>query len=304
MTSLLNARIIPLTSHREAARLVVNWALMAQGLPFETREALKVLAEAAKLALELHGSVHAEVKEDQTLVTEADRRLETFLREKLALLAPGWSFLGEEHGLTGDPTAPCWVIDPIDGTTNFVRDIPLWCISVGAVHEGRPIFGMLCMPELDETLWAAPGEGAWRLYRGQQTQLKVEDRLPLMREDPIAVNTTVERILDFTGVSTRLRNFGALAYHLCLLGRGAVVANVAHYHKLYDVAAGLCICFEAGCEARYMDGTPWVAVVKSESETTPLLTAPPGTLQFLLDNLQSKLVPEIPETAAPVREEY
>jgi fructose-1,6-bisphosphatase/inositol monophosphatase family enzyme len=273
-------------------------------LPFDIAEALAVLEAASVLALELHGSVRAEVKEDQTLVTEADKRLEAFLRAELAQLAPGWSFLGEEEGLTGDPNAPCWVIDPIDGTTNFVRGIPLWCISVGAVFDGTPIFGMLKMPELDEVLWAAPGQGAWRILRGETTRVFVEDRLPIMQEDPIAANTTVERILDFRHLANRLRNFGALAYHLCLLSRGAIVANIAHYHKLYDVAAGMCVCFEAGCEARYLDGTLWRADVKTDSETQPLLTAPPLTLQYLLENLRAKEQPEILEEPAPVREDY
>ncbi len=257
-------------------------------LPFAMEDALRVLAEARALALQLYGNVKTEIKADLTLVTEADKRIEALLRERLAELAPGWSFLGEEEGLTGDPLAPCWVIDPIDGTTNFVRKIPLWCISVGAVAGGKPIFGMLEMPELNETLWAAPGQGAWRSYAGRVTRLHALDSLPLSQEDPIAVNTTVERVLDMSSLDNRMRNFGALAYHLCLLSRGAVVANIAHYHKLYDVAAGLCVCFEAGCEARYLDGTAWTAEVSTESETRPLLTAPPRTLEYLLGCISYK----------------
>lgn len=273
-------------------------------LPFSLESALDVLDRARTLALTLHGTVSTEVKPDQTLVTEADKGLESFLRHELAQIAPDWAFFGEEGGITGDPNAPCWVIDPIDGTTNFVRDIPLWVISVGAVYQGEAIFGMLCMPQLDETLWAARGRGAWRRWGGAVTQLKVQDRLPLMQEDPIAANTTVERILDFTLLSNRLRNFGALAYHLCLTARGAVVANIAHHHKLYDVAAGICVCREAGCEVRYLDGANWTAQVKTASETVPLLTAAPETLQFLIDNIRFKESPEMTPYPAPVRPEY
>jgi len=77
------------------------------------------------------------------------------------------------------------------------------------------------------------------------------------------------------------------------LAQGGIVANVAHYHKLYDVAAGLCLCFEAGCEARYLDGRQWQAVVSTKSETTPMICAAPQTLDYLLQNLKLKVVPEV-----------
>jgi len=261
-------------------------------LPFAPDDALAIAREANALALSMKGAA-PELKSDDTLVTAADRAVERFLHERLAQIAPGWSFLGEETGLSGDPNAPTWVIDPIDGTTNFARGIPLWCISIGAVTNGEPVFGVLAVPELDELYWAAKGQGAWKIKNGQTRRLQVIDHLPLAQEDPIAGNTTVDRIINFADVPNRLRNFGSLAYHLVLLAQGGIVANVAHYHKLYDVAAGLCLCFEAGCEARYLSGEKWHAVVSTKSETTPMLCAPPQTLQFLLDNLKMKAVPEV-----------
>jgi len=266
-------------------------------LPFSPDEALAVAREAGALAFSLKGSP-PELKSDDTLVTAADRAVELLLHQRLAQLAPTWSFLGEETGLTGDPSAPSWIIDPIDGTTNFARGIPLWCISIGAVYAGEPIFGALAVPELGEIYWAAQGQGAWKIKNGQTRRLQVFDSLPLAQEDPIAGNTTVDRIINFADVPNRLRNFGSLAYHLVLLAQGGIVANVAHYHKLYDVAAGLCLCFEAGCEARYLNGEKWRAVVSTQSEKTPMLCAPPQTLQFLLDNLKMKVIPEISDADA------
>ncbi len=262
-------------------------------LPFAIEDALAIAREAGALALAMKSTARVELKDDATLVTEADRAVERLLHAKLGDLAPGWSFLGEETGMSGDPSAPSWVIDPIDGTTNYARGIPTWCVSIGAVAEGQPIFGALCVPELGELFWAAPGQGAWKIKGGATTRLHVRDALPLAQEDPIAGNTTVERILDFGDVPNRLRNFGSLAYHLTLLAQGSLVANIAHYHKLYDVAAGLCLCFEAGCEARYMDGSVWHARVSTHSETTPMLCAPPQTLEFLLRNLHLKAIPEV-----------
>ncbi|BCM92455.1 histidinol-phosphatase [Abditibacteriota bacterium] len=262
-------------------------------LPFSVDDALAIAREASGLALSMHADARVEVKGDSTLVTDADRAVEKLLRAKLGDLAPSWSFLGEETGLTGDPDAPSWVIDPIDGTTNFARGIPTWCISIGAVFGGEPVFGILVVPELDETYWSVQGQGAWKIKNEKTRRLSVIDALPLAQEDPIAGNTTVERIIDFGEVPNRLRNFGSLAYHLALLAQGSLVANIAHYHKLYDVAAGLCLCFEAGCQARYLTGERWEARVSTASETTPMLCAPPQTLEFLLSNLKLKVVPEV-----------
>ena len=148
-------------------------------LPFSVEPALDALREATALAMARHGNADIEVKADDTLVTDADRNVEKLLRNRLSVLAPDWSFLGEEGGLVGDADAPCWVIDPIDGTTNYARDIPLWCISVGAVQDGRPIFGMIAVPETSEILWAVEGQGAYKIKRGQTTRLRVRDHLPL-----------------------------------------------------------------------------------------------------------------------------
>jgi len=257
-------------------------------LPFEPDAALNIVREAAQMALDLRGRVAVEIKPDNTFVTAADRQLEAFLHERLGALAPTYSFLGEETGLTGDADAPCWVIDPIDGTNNFVRDIPLWCISVGLVAQGRSIFGIIAVPEQNEMYWATQGEGAWREKSGKKTALHVVDNPTLMHEDLIACNTDVERSVDFSGVRCCLRNLGSVAYHLACLARGSATATIAHKHKLYDIAGGMCICIEAGCVARYLDGSEWIAKVTSSTEQSPLLIAAPQTLDVLLNSLKLK----------------
>ena len=263
-----------------------------QTLPFELAQAVAVVQEAALLSLQFRGQFKPDVKADNTLVTEADRQIELFLRERLGQLAPSWSFLGEEGGLVGDKDAPCWVIDPIDGTTNFVRGLPLWCISAGAVFQGRAIFGCIAVPPQNEMLWAATGSGAWLQLESSTESppapipLRVFDSETLMQEDLIACNTTVETHVNFAGVPCRLRNLGTLAYHLVALSRGALVASIARQHQLYDIAAGVCICEEAGCISRYLDGTPWQAEIKSTRETRPLLVAPPNIMAQLLTGLQ------------------
>lgn len=259
-------------------------------LPFETSQAVEIVRRAAEMALSLQkqlgGKVGVEVKADETLVTDADRALEAFLREELGRLAPDWSFLGEEGGLVGSPDAPCWIIDPIDGTTNFVRGLPLWCISVGAVENGKAIFGVVAVPPIGEILYGAQGQGAFCERNGETIRLQVQDSATVVQEDLIACNTTVERVVDFKGVPSRLRNFGSLAYHMVAMAKGCLCASIAHGYKLYDVAGGICLCEEAGCIARYINGQEWTAEVAASRETMPLLVAAPQTMQFLMNGLK------------------
>lgn len=258
-------------------------------LPFDPMRAVEIARTAGREAELMRGRVPVEVKPDDTLVTEADRLTEAFLRQELGKIAPTWSFLGEEGGLVGDVDAPCWVIDPIDGTTNYVRGIPFWCVSVGAVYRGECVFGAIASPPLNEISWAWQNGGAW-LQRGEAEprRLQVFDAPKLTQEDLIACNTTVDRVLNFSRMASRLRNFGSLAMHLAMLSRGGVAACVAHYHKLYDIAAGVCICQEAGAQARYIDGQEWRAEVSGPRETTPLVLAGPETMSVLLRELEMR----------------
>jgi fructose-1,6-bisphosphatase/inositol monophosphatase family enzyme len=258
---------------------------------FDHSEAVQIVREAGALALSLRGRYSPTVKADQTLVTEADQRLEEFLREKLGALAPGFSFLGEEGGLTGDPDAPCWVIDPIDGTTNFVRGIPLWCVSVGAVWRGQAIWGAIAIAPQNEIMWGGQGLGAWLepLSSTQESApqaLHAHDSDALMQEDLIGVNTTAERAVDFRRVPCRLRNLGTLAYHTAAVSRGMLCASLAREYKLYDIAAGIAIGNQAGCVAKYLGGEEWRAEVVAPKEPRPLIVAPPKIMQQLLDDLE------------------
>lgn len=258
-------------------------------LPFESRDAIEIVREAGRLSLSLLGRFSPDVKPDNTLVTQADREIEELLRGRLASIAPSWAFLGEETGLEGDPDAPCWVIDPIDGTTNFVRGLPLWCVSVGAVHHGRAIWGGIAVPLQNELFWAIEGGGAWlepMREQGTARRLRVADPEALEQEHLIGANTTAESAVDFRRVPCRLRNLGSLAYHLTATARGALVAALSRQHKLYDIAAGVCLSLEAGCEARHLDGTPWIAEVGAPREPMPLLVAPPRALDELCEKLK------------------
>ncbi|HEY3484113.1 MAG TPA: inositol monophosphatase family protein, partial [Ilumatobacteraceae bacterium] len=124
-------------------------------------------------------------KLDRTEVTEIDRGTEQLVAERLATVRPHHGMFGEEHGLQGDATSPWrWVIDPIDGTSGFVRGIPVWAslIALMNVHDGEVVVGVVSAPALGRRWWAAAGMGTFvngtpcrvsRVDRVEQAQVSV-----------------------------------------------------------------------------------------------------------------------------------
>lgn len=96
------------------------------------------------------GQVQATHKADGSLVTRADQWADREIRDAIAASFPGYGILTEEGEQVFPGTEWCWVIDPLDGTTNFTRGIPIWSISLGLLYRGVPIFGYVYLPTLDE----------------------------------------------------------------------------------------------------------------------------------------------------------
>ncbi|HEY9856848.1 MAG TPA: inositol monophosphatase family protein, partial [Stenomitos sp.] len=105
-------------------------------------------------------TLRVEYKGEIDLVTEVDRASEAYLRARIAEVYPDHEILGEEEGLTTSGSAYRWLLDPVDGTTNYAHGFPYYCVSVGLEFEGRIIAAAIYNPNLDELFSAARGEGA------------------------------------------------------------------------------------------------------------------------------------------------
>jgi len=121
--------------------------------------------EAARAAGEIamryyRGGFEVTIKPDQTPVTQADQEAEQAIRGILSRATPGCGFLGEEFGEEGSRSRR-WIIDPIDGTKNFVRHIPIWAVLIALEEEGEVTTGVVHNPVTGELFWARKGEGAW-----------------------------------------------------------------------------------------------------------------------------------------------
>jgi myo-inositol-1(or 4)-monophosphatase len=106
-------------------------------------------------------SLLIESKGHQDLVSNADREVETFVRGENAAAFPGDGIVGEEQSESAGSTGYVWIIDPIDGTGNFVRGIPAWCVAIAVAHDGVAVAGVICDPIVGETFHAGRGGGAF-----------------------------------------------------------------------------------------------------------------------------------------------
>lgn len=189
-------------------------------------------------------------KADASEVTEIDRAAETEVSGILRAERPGYSLYGEEHGVVGPNDATRqWVIDPIDGTSNFVRGVPVWATLIALVENGVPIIGVVSAPALGRRWWAAQGAGAFQ----NGARLSVSSVANL---DDASASITVTESWHRAGKTTqldslqrdvkRLRNYGDFWQHM-LVAEGAVdFAIDAIGLGAYDNAAIYPVVTEAG----------------------------------------------------------
>jgi histidinol-phosphatase len=189
-----------------------------------------------------------EEKPDLTPVTEADRKVEQVLRERIGARHPGDGVLGEEFGDSDVVGGRRWIIDPIDGTKNYVRGVPVWATLVALERDGGLAVGVVSAPALGRRWWAARGEGAH--VNGRAIRVSgvrtVEDAY-LGYDSPRAMEEHGygDAFLDLERRVWRTRAFGDFWIHM-LVAEGALDAAVEPAVALWDVAPIQVIVEEAG----------------------------------------------------------
>lgn len=243
-------------------------------------EFVKAIArEAARRALAARETLRAELKADASWVTNVDREIERFLKSELQRKFPSHTLFGEEYGYQGAPEADSlWLLDPIDGTTNFVKNIPAWCISIGFVERGEPTLGVIAVPPTGELFWATKGGGAF--CNDVPLRAAEVDRLQL--EDTVGVSSDALKRLPLHRITGRLRNLGSAAIDAAYVARGSLVGTIYLNEQAHDLAAGLCLAAEAGCEARWLNGDPLrLADLLRRERREPYLLGPPNAVRLL-----------------------
>jgi myo-inositol-1(or 4)-monophosphatase len=199
-------------------------------------------AECSQVAANQFRSGTARRKSDGTLVTKTDEEIDRLISARLAARFPTHAVLSEEQSTLYDGVNEfTWIVDPLDGTTNFARGLPIWGVSIGLLQHGAPIVGVVDFPLIGECFWAIAGEGAWR----SEDRITTSAELHPNDEHFLMKCTRTERIFV---VSTPLKSrvMGSAAYHLCKIADGTALAGIEATPKVWDLAAAYLILVEAG----------------------------------------------------------
>ncbi len=186
-----------------------------------------------------------------SVVTDVDKASEQFLKEKLAALLPGAGFLAEESGVAKG-NAYTWVIDPLDGTRNFIHGLPYFCVTVALMQDQELIAAVTCAPFFNDVWYAVRGQGAW--FNGKRCILA--QKTDATRGLLLATSQSLLLGNHSLAGQIRCRVGGAAALDMAYVAAGiydAVVFDTMHW---WDIAAGVLLICEAGGIAMQHDGLP------------------------------------------------
>ena len=187
--------------------------------------------------------LHVESKPDRSPVTDADRSVEQALKQLLSEKAPNDALIGEEYGNSGS-AARTWIIDPIDGTANYLRGVPVWATLIALAVDGKPVVSVVSAPAMGRRWWAAPGIGAFTSdIDGATRELKVS-AIGELENASLSYNNLqlwdqagmLSQLTELSRKIWRTRAYGDFWSYM-LLAEGSVDIVAEHDLKIYDIAA-------------------------------------------------------------------
>jgi myo-inositol-1(or 4)-monophosphatase len=193
-------------------------------------------------------------------VSKADRRAEAIIKSELSRSHPDFAFLMEEGGASGPSDATDrWIVDPLDGTTNFLHGIPHFAISIAHEQRGEIVAGMVYEPTRDEVFWAARGEGCFLNNRRLRVSARRDLSSAILATGvPFGNRPGREELLEVLGPimdrTAGLRRFGAASLDLAYVAAGRFDAFWEFGLSPWDVAAGMLLVREAGGMVSEIDG--------------------------------------------------
>lgn len=202
-------------------------------------------------------------KPDMTPVSDADVACETRLREMLQQARPADEILGEEFGGTSTTEGRQWIIDPIDGTKNFVRGVPVWATLIALLDDGIPVVGVISAPALTRRWWASAAGGAWRSFQGGSPKKIQVSQVAEIADASVSFSSMegwearglLQNLEHLSANSWRLRGFGDF-WSYCLVAEGAVDIAAEPEVSLWDLAALSVLVTEAGGQFTSLAGQP------------------------------------------------
>ncbi len=223
------------------------------------KKALKAVRLGRQSLLAHYGRLqNVEIKEMAGLVSEADKESEKIISQYLKLIHPNWEFLGEEDSfMKGQESFPPskskgrWILDPLDGTTNYIHQFPIFCISLALEYEGLLQLAIIDAPLLNETYTAIRGQGAY--LNGKKIQVSQTETLQdsllatgFFADNKPALDEQLRVFSELVKECRGIRRAGAAAYDLCMVAKGSFDGFWEPNLKPWDVAAGQLLVEEAG----------------------------------------------------------
>ncbi|UGT64004.1 histidinol-phosphatase [Nocardia asteroides] len=207
--------------------------------------------------------LRVDAKPDLTPVSDADLRVERELRRLLSTEREDDAVLGEEFGGEAEFGGRQWVIDPIDGTKNFVRGVPVWATLIALLEDGVPVVGAVSAPALARRWWAAQGSGAWTRFHENAAQPITVSKVGGLADASLAFSSLSgwrerglrENFLALTDDVWRVRGYGDF-FGYCLVAEGAVDVATEPEVSLWDLAPLDILVREAGGRFTALNGNP------------------------------------------------
>jgi len=220
--------------------------------------AVEAAKEAGKFLLDNFGKVDKVYsKGDRNLFTEIDKKAEEIIVEKIKIYFPSHGILGEEKTKENLEREYLWIIDPLDGTHNYIRNINIFGVSIGLLYKGKFVLGVIYMPYEDELYVGEKNNGAYK--NGKRISVSLKENL---KECSISFDSSIRyapsRMLkDLDKLSRNvfnIRMFGSSARTLSYVAEGKLDAAVEYNDKPWDFAAGVCLIEEAGGKFTDLNG--------------------------------------------------
>tara|TARA_B100001996_G_scaffold338430_1_gene290880 strand:- start:178 stop:996 length:819 start_codon:yes stop_codon:yes gene_type:complete len=233
----------------------------------------ELVDQVATRQLQDFGQINSDIKPDGTLITECDRWSDNKIVEGLAEIANGEGVLSEEGNKSIPTSSEYWVVDPLDGTTNFAAGIPYWAISIARFTNGQPETALLDIPALKKRILAIRGKGVWL----NNKPLKPESRFK-KNSDCISLCSRSIKVLQMKPEQSfpgKIRLLGVSSLNMTSVAIGQTVAALEATPKIWDIGAAWLILEELNCLINWLDTNPNNILSGTDltSVNFPLLTA-------------------------------
>ena len=229
--------------------------------------AMKIAISAGKLLLDRPDDLEVQTKSTATdVVTMMDKKSEAFIVAQINEHRPGDAIFGEEGANQPGTSGFQWVIDPIDGTVNYLHRVPHWCVSIGLLEQatGQPLAGVVYAPVLNHLYISSRGLGSWVIEQGNPRELRVSDCSDLGQAligTGFGYSSTRRKsqarvLQEVLPIVSDIRRLGSCAIDLCLVADGVLDGYFERGVNAWDHAAGELIAREAGAVSSGLNGKP------------------------------------------------